>query len=45
MGAKLAKKLKDTLGEKGIQEIDVVIPVPEVSFQHSVSLSRHDGCC
>ncbi|RDA85236.1 hypothetical protein CP532_3271 [Ophiocordyceps camponoti-leonardi (nom. inval.)] len=35
MGLMLAKKIKDTLGEKGVEEIDVVIPVPEVFTQTS----------
>ncbi|RCI12081.1 hypothetical protein L249_0088 [Ophiocordyceps polyrhachis-furcata BCC 54312] len=35
MGLRLAKKIKDTLGEKGVEEIDVVIPVPEASTQTS----------
>lgn len=40
MGAKLANKMRKTLGEKGIQDIDVVIPVPETSNTAAATLAR-----
>ncbi|KAK4167446.1 phosphoribosyltransferase-like protein [Cladorrhinum sp. PSN259] len=40
MGPKLAKKMKKTLGEKGIQEIDVIIPVPETSNTAAAVLAK-----
>ncbi|KAK8913064.1 Amidophosphoribosyltransferase [Metarhizium anisopliae] len=32
MGEKLAEKIKLVLGEKGVEEIDAIIPVPEVNY-------------
>ncbi|KAM4059955.1 glutamine amidotransferase domain-containing protein [Hirsutella rhossiliensis] len=43
MGVKLAKKLKDTLGEDGIKEIDVFIPVPETSNTAASVVSEQLG--
>ncbi|KAK3988188.1 phosphoribosyltransferase-like protein [Cladorrhinum sp. PSN332] len=40
MGAKLAKKMKHSLGEKGIEEIDVIIPVPETSNTAAAVLAK-----
>ncbi|KAI4251788.1 MAG: hypothetical protein LQ352_004659 [Teloschistes flavicans] len=31
MGTRLGKKIKDTIGEKAVKEIDVIIPIPETS--------------
>ncbi|PHH69358.1 hypothetical protein CDD80_6797 [Ophiocordyceps camponoti-rufipedis] len=41
MGLRLAKKIKDTLGEKGVAEIDVVIPVPETSNTAAAVLASY----
>ncbi|PFH59719.1 hypothetical protein XA68_11955 [Ophiocordyceps unilateralis] len=41
MGLRLAKKIKDTLGEKGVEEIDVVIPVPETSNTAAAVLANY----
>lgn len=43
MGAKLAKKLKETLGEDGVGEIDVFIPVPETSNTAASVVSKQLG--
>ncbi|OLN81220.1 Amidophosphoribosyltransferase [Colletotrichum chlorophyti] len=41
MGLKLAKKMKATLGDQGIQNIDVVIPVPETSNTAAAMLAEY----
>ncbi|KAL3960051.1 hypothetical protein ACCO45_005168 [Purpureocillium lilacinum] len=43
MGVKLAQKLKDTLGEDGINDIDVIIPVPETSNTAAAIVSEQLG--
>ncbi|KAJ4217105.1 amidophosphoribosyltransferase [Fusarium solani] len=39
MGERLAERVKDVLGEKGVQEIDVVIPIPETSNTSAAALA------
>lgn len=43
MGVKLAKKMRDILGEKGVADIDVVIPVPETSNIAAATLADRLG--
>ncbi|KAF4967911.1 hypothetical protein FSARC_4604 [Fusarium sarcochroum] len=43
MGEKLAKKIKAVLGEKGVEEIDAVIPVPETSNIAAATLAEKLG--
>ncbi|KAJ3533132.1 hypothetical protein NM208_g8126 [Fusarium decemcellulare] len=40
MGEKLAEKMKDVLGEKGVEEIDAIIPVPETSNVAAAALAQ-----
>lgn len=40
MGLKLADKMRKVLGEKGIQDIDVIIPVPETSNTAAAILAK-----
>ncbi|KAH8812265.1 phosphoribosyltransferase-like protein [Xylogone sp. PMI_703] len=43
MGEKLAKKIRDILGDKGVEEIDAVIPVPETSNIAAATLANKLG--
>ncbi|KAI9163699.1 Amidophosphoribosyltransferase [Paramyrothecium foliicola] len=43
MGEKLAKKVRDILGDKGVDEIDAVIPVPETSNIAAATLASKLG--
>ncbi|QLI68485.1 Amidophosphoribosyltransferase [Metarhizium brunneum] len=43
MGEKLAEKIKLVLGEKGVEEIDAIIPVPETSNVAAAALAQKLG--
>ncbi|KPM35799.1 Amidophosphoribosyltransferase [Neonectria ditissima] len=43
MGVKLANKMRKVLGEQGIRDIDVVIPVPETSNTAAATLATRLG--
>ncbi|EFX06617.1 amidophosphoribosyltransferase [Grosmannia clavigera kw1407] len=43
MGVKLAEKIRATLGEAGVREIDVIIPVPETSNTSAAVVSERLG--
>ncbi|KAJ8129057.1 hypothetical protein O1611_g4577 [Lasiodiplodia mahajangana] len=40
MGAKLADKIRETIGEEGVRGIDVIIPVPETSNTSAAVVSE-----
>ncbi|KAF7555137.1 hypothetical protein G7Z17_g2337 [Cylindrodendrum hubeiense] len=43
MGEKLAKKIREVLGDKAVEEIDAVIPVPETSNIAAATLAEKLG--
>lgn len=43
MGAKLADKIREILGEEGLKEVDVIIPVPETSNTAAAVVSEKLG--
>ncbi len=43
MGIKLADKIKEVLGPEGVDDIDVVIPVPETSNTSATTLAKRLG--
>ena len=43
MGAKLADKVREILGEEGVKEIDVIIPIPETSTTAAAVVSERLG--
>lgn len=41
MGYKLAEKIRATLGEDGVEEIDAVIPIPETATTSAAVVAEH----